>query len=664
MLKKSLIFALIAVVSAAFLVTGCSQGTDSGSTSIQIGGRLVDTEVKTEAELYDALHNPDFQIIAVIADTAALDLSTATVNKDVTEIPAGKTVVLYTSVTPPDQFEVKGTLVVEGNGILIANASHRVRVTDGNIEVINGTIQVASAVDIHGQDIQIQILGTGKAYFADGTLRITSPLATLDDVKTAFSWVPKGTLLLSPLTGTPTMVTQPVKPSEITQIPTTATRRLTIANALVTATPADTATNITVPAGMTFITNDPLTSLETLTVAGNLTLGATGATLNRVETLKVAAGGALTLSTTATALNNVTDFEVSGTITALTATYDQVTSLVVGSLFNAGTVNFNNLQTLKVNAGGAFVTTGTIGSDETDSEGIVLDIAAKGSAGAASIKKLRTSVVAGSLAIGGFTLFNTDSTLSAAAGGTINGITFPAETKPITGVGLNTVTSDDYTVPRNAILGLATGSILLFPAGKVLTFEPFATAEGDGVIKAVGSTTGGTIVIDGVEGYTTIDTGVEGDNFRTAVSALIADTGKLTDHIDLKPTFYSTGSAANYLGIGSVALTTTGATSITTLPDASAATPLLALTATTSWNPATPTFTYSIAGDAPTGVTTLPVSVSTVNLQVTDAAYNAPNARKVILTVTPAAGTKLKNNGLINAKDVPAFNIGVLTGRT
>ncbi|MDR2758629.1 MAG: hypothetical protein LBB78_04560, partial [Spirochaetaceae bacterium] len=92
-MKKGLIFGLIAVLSAAFLIIGCSQGTDSGSTSIQIGGRLVDIEVQSEADLLAALNNPDYQIIAV---TGTFSYASGTALSTVTEIPAGKTVVLYT----------------------------------------------------------------------------------------------------------------------------------------------------------------------------------------------------------------------------------------------------------------------------------------------------------------------------------------------------------------------------------------------------------------------------------------------------------------------------------------------------------------------------------------------------------------------------------------
>jgi hypothetical protein len=61
MLKKGLIFGLIAVLSAGLLFVACSQGTDGQSTSTVIGGRLVDIEVTSDADLAAALRNPEYQ---------------------------------------------------------------------------------------------------------------------------------------------------------------------------------------------------------------------------------------------------------------------------------------------------------------------------------------------------------------------------------------------------------------------------------------------------------------------------------------------------------------------------------------------------------------------------------------------------------------------------
>ncbi|MDR0624254.1 MAG: hypothetical protein LBG10_07465 [Treponema sp.] len=468
MIKRSLVFALIAVVSAAFLVVGCSQGTDSGSSSgTVIGGRLVDIEVNSEDGLVDALRNPEYQVIGVNSSGAlTLDL--------VTEIPAGKTVVLFSKVTPKatDGLEVKGTLVVEGAGILAASNSARVRVTDGTIEVVNGTIEVDSAVAIHGRDIEIQILGTGKAYFSGGTLKFTRPLATLEDVKTAFGWIgQKGTLLLdakasdgvTPVSG----VTQPVKPSDLAAINTTATRRITILNTLNNdpASP-DVVETLEIPAGLTFATADPMPNLTTLTVGGRL-------------------------SATKASLAKVTNLTVTGDLVAATATYNTLTELTVSGTFGVGTA-LSALETLTVNEGGAFTSTSSVGSAAADAAGITIAVAKEGAATINAINKLKPSTIAGSLTALSFT--PQDATASAASplniapGGTINGITLPSAAV-VSGLAADGATIEDFTIAANQTFEIPAGTALTIAAGKTFTYDGLVTIEATGSLVLAGTGT-------------------------------------------------------------------------------------------------------------------------------------------------------------------------------
>ncbi|MDR2210126.1 MAG: hypothetical protein LBO65_01465 [Spirochaetaceae bacterium] len=657
-MKKSLIFGLIAVLSAVFLVISCSQSTDGGSTSTVIGERLVDIEVATETLLIAALRNPDYQIIGF---KAAATATFATLQ----EIPAGKTVILFSEVIPTNGLEVNGTLVVEGGGILAADATHRVRVIAGNLEVINGRVEVQSVVDVHGENIEIQIFGTGKAYFNGGTLEIKSGIRDLSDIKTAFSWVPKGTVELSTAA-----VTQPVKPSELTQqVPTTALRRLTIGVALNNdAGDPDTAETITVPPGLTFTTADPLANLKTLTVAGNLT--ASAATFSRLEELTVSG----TLIAAAAKFNNITDLTVEGTVTATAATYDQVKTLVVDGEFDttaATNASFKNLESLTVNPGGEFTTTKAIGSNETTAAGITIVIKPEdkttvpvtpaGVATVGVINKLKTSVIEGYLYAAGFSTFDTNASLTAAAGGTINGVTFPAVTRPITAITATTgpeytVTIDDYTVPRDKELEIATDSTLIIPTGKVLTIEAFSDTSGDGVIKALGAASGGTIVIDGVTGYTTTSTGVAGASLRPAVLAFAADTALLTNNssINLFTTF---GGTDPQPGIGSIAITATSATTVKDGADGATGSAIVLSTGTAL--AAAGTHTKGGTDNTTTGDIPLTVDGSG-NLQLTDAGFTGSGAKYLILTFN---GVKLQNSELINPTEVPAFSIGVETKR-
>jgi hypothetical protein len=401
-MKKGLIFGLIAVLSAAFLVAGCSQSTDSGSgSSVTIGGRLVDIAVGNETALYSALASPDYQVIGV---TTAIALGTSTGASQVTEIPAGKTVVLYASFTPPTDapLVVNGTLIVEGAGILVGDhGTSEVEVDKGHIEVINGTISVDVPEAIHGVPVTQEIFGTGKVQFAGGNLTISTNLTTLEKVKTVFGWVPHGSVTLAG-------VDEAIKPSVLAEAirayPSSPVRRLTITAPVPFVAPGDTATELIIPAGLTFITADPFPSLTALEVKGNLTASAA-------------------------AFTGLTSLTVSGSLTAGNATYNKLTSLTVESPLSIGTP-LSALTSLDVKSGGAF--TGlTIGDADLTHDGITVTVAPKGSAAVTVINNLESAKIEGSLTANSFTYDTAGSPpspLEAAAGGSVNGVSFPAET--------------------------------------------------------------------------------------------------------------------------------------------------------------------------------------------------------------------------------------------
>jgi hypothetical protein len=622
-MKKSLIFVLIAVLSAGLLFVGCGQGTDGGTSYVNIGGRLVDVEVSTEALLLDALENPDYTVIGVTGNPFTYTSPTALTV--VTEIPAGKTVVLYTSITPAvvadGGLEVKGELIVEGAGTLAATVDNPVRVTDGLLEVNNGTLDLDSVVAIHGSNIEVQILGTSKAHFNGGTLDIANPVATLEDITTAFSWVPKGTLIIAG-------VTQPVKPSELALLPATATRRLTVTATLpVDPNSPDTAETITVPAGMTFTSADLLTNLKTLSVAGDLTLS--DATLSKIENLTV-----------------------TGELDATSATYARVKTLTVGSTLTI-TQPLNLLESLSVNAG-VFTAANATGSAE---EGLTIAVAAGAAATMGSITKLKTSTIQGALTAPGF-VPDTGAVLTAAAGAAINGITFPADAV-ITALGTAAVTIDNYTVPEEETLAIGT-STLTIPTGKILTLEADAVVSGStGTIVALGDTAGGSITIDGTAGYLTEAGGVTGTNFMDALAALKAAVVTLTNSIDLRATYFAGGNESQYLGIGSVTVTSNSAGVAVVNTGTGSGGSALDIGDTTFVG-AIGTITQSGTNTGLTG--TIAVSLDSGAIKVADDGWVVTTPKYVILTVP--AGLKLENNDLLSPVELPAFSIGLTTART
>jgi hypothetical protein len=520
-MKKGLIFGLIAVLSAAFLVIGCSQSTDSdGSTSIQIGGRLVDIEVTTEAALYAALASPDYQIIGVTGPTGIL-LATSVAPYDVTEIPAGKTVVLYTSLTPPglpDVLTINGTLIVEGSGVLNgAHGTNEVEVDKGHIEVINGTISVDVPEAVHGVPVTQEIFGTGKVQFAGGNLDISTHLTTLEKVKTVFGWVPQGTVTIDG-------VDEEIKPSvladAIRAFPSTATRRLIISDTVPFVAPGDTVTELVIPAGLSFTTADPFPSLTTLDVKGDL-------------------------DATVAAFTGVTDLTVSGSLTAGNATYNNLKELTVESPLVISTA-LPALEVLEVKAGGAFSGL-AIGGPTPANEGLAITVAPKGAAAVTTITNLKSATIQGALTAASFTYDTTGSApspLSVAADGSINGITFPSQTLIPKLDGVNGVVIDDYTVPGGLTLTIPAAKTLTVAAGETLTYngpvaiEPTgklvlttgATATkiaGIGIIKAGATTiTGDWETTGAADGTLTIlSTEVSSEAVGATITALTGATG-------------------------------------------------------------------------------------------------------------------------------------------
>jgi hypothetical protein len=336
-------------------------------------------------------------------------------------------------------------------------------------------------VSIYLRDIQNQAFGTGQVRFNGGTLNLDTTLASLDDIKTAFKWVPKGTVIID-------AVTEKIKPSDLAKIETTAVRRLTITDPVDFVTPGDLVEELTIPAGLTFETADPLPSLKSLTVLGDLTDD--DATLANVENLTVAGEGALS---------------------AAKATYVKVTELTVSSVFEV-TVGLNALTTLTVEAGGDFTGTSVGGA-----EGITLAVEKGGAATIPAITKLKPSVITGSLtSTGGFTRFDdtasADTPLTAADGAVINGIPFTAETK-VAALAEDTVTAKDFDVPASKALSIDADKTLIIEAGSTFTYDGqvslgvagklvLVTASGTSAAEIVGTgaiTAGQTVISGGWE---------------------------------------------------------------------------------------------------------------------------------------------------------------------
>jgi hypothetical protein len=180
---------------------------------------------------------------------------------------------------------------------------------------------------------------------------------------------------------------------------------------------------------------------------------------------------------------------VSGSLTAANAVYTNLTSLTVASPF-AITTPLTVLELLEVKDGGVFVNNGVIGTQlgGTGVEPIEVKIAPLGSATVTTITNLKTSTIEGALTAVSFiydTTGNAPTPLNVAAGGSINGITFPVAT-PIDELGtIDTVTIGDYTVPVDKNFTIPGDKTLTIAAGKILTYNgPVAIVEDGNLVLA------------------------------------------------------------------------------------------------------------------------------------------------------------------------------------
>jgi hypothetical protein len=321
-------------------------------------------------------------------------------------------------------------------------------------------------------------------------------------VAEALTWVEHGQVTIGSLIAA-------VKPSELTKIQPqpTAVRRLTITTTIPLTTTGETETELIVPAGLTFTTADPLLSVTKLEVNGNLT--ATEAFLARI-----------------------TDLTVSGSLTAVKATYSKVTKLTVNSAFNIGSVSLPALEDLIVNNGGAFITTGSIGTVASEN-GVGLEIAPKGSASVGAINSLRTSTIQGSLTASAFTLYAPSPLptpapqLMVAAGGSINGITFPGVVVVTVLSNVNSVTIDDFTLPEDQGFVIPATKSLVIGAGKTFTYDGQVTIGASGNL-VLATDTGSVAKIAGKGSITTGVAATGTTTIKGAWEAAGTGTGSLT----------------------------------------------------------------------------------------------------------------------------------------
>jgi hypothetical protein len=282
MIKKGLLFGLIAVLSAGLLFVGCDNGTTTESGGLQPatpGGLDIDRTVANEEDLKAVLGYPEVDEIAYVLDGS-------TTFEEGIIIPEGKIVYLLNSsgdiavLTPATAgLEVRGALVVSENTGLNAASNRRVFLgRNGAIQIQAGgelrTDKLNSVTDLPDQGTAEASVLSRVDYAGGSTLNIgAEPGLSTTVIGTLLNAIPLGRSaavsvkgpsrleLVAPLTA--------VKPSDVAAIENVSLERRV--SLIPNADELTTTTNLTIPAGAEVTITQNLPQITSLSVAGALT---------------------------------------------------------------------------------------------------------------------------------------------------------------------------------------------------------------------------------------------------------------------------------------------------------------------------------------------------------------------------------------------------------
>jgi hypothetical protein len=350
-MKRSLIFGLIAVLSAGLLFVGCSQATDPNEpSSTTPDGLVIDQTVTNTADLKAALDKPDVRVILFDIGGSARILTPDTY------IPKEKTVYLVNSgsvgvdaqgkpnntVSPTaagsdagigNGLIVSGRLVV-GKGVVLSAAENApIRAWIGRIEVQDdGALSVEKRISINNRtdnDVAsfASVLGNSSivSIEAGGALEIRAEQLTTDEINTLLGYLAPGkeNALMAGYTGESTLklgtdpsFTFQYKPSAFTEFSVPANRVLDVTTGII-----ETEAALTVPAQITIRPGlgDTFQNVTALTVqkGGSVIGNVVGKTAGIV--LTVAEGGTLETSGTIAAI--APDSSIAGRFTGYIGSY-------------------------------------------------------------------------------------------------------------------------------------------------------------------------------------------------------------------------------------------------------------------------------------------------------------------------------------------------------
>jgi hypothetical protein len=214
------------------------------------------------------------------------------------------------------------------------------------------------------------------------------------------------------------------------------------------------------------------------------------------------------------------------------------------------------------------------------------------------------------------------------------------------------IATETVTVPTGVTLALGTGNGITFSGAGILDIAVGAviTGSSSGTITTSNS---GTITYGTLTGFTASG-GVDGDNIGAALAALATDVATLTDSssIDLENTF-----GADVDGIGSIALTGTGATQIKAGADGSSGNGITLESGTDISGTATGTGISGTDNGLTPGNFTL--SVGSTQLKIADGDNASAGAKKAVIAFNAVTLT----NANVTTAVLTEFHVGVDTLR-
>ncbi|MDR0688645.1 MAG: hypothetical protein LBG08_00050 [Spirochaetaceae bacterium] len=305
MIKKGLVFGLIAVLSAVLLFTGCNTGTGSTESPVTVApdGMVVDRTVNSEPALVSALDDPNVDVVAFVFGSTDLTASGGII------IPAGKTVYLLNpntevrTLTPAAAgLEVRGNLIVSESTRLAAGSNAKVYLgNSGSIQIQAGgklrTDKRTSVSNLTDAGVGVASVLGNVRYAGGSDLTITAePDLTVTQIGEILGYITAGPArsanisLTAPSSLTLEAALTQVKPSDIAGVPGISAAR-TLA---VTPVAVETESSITIPPGAVVTITQELPTVKTLVVEGSVSAPSVG---NGTDAVTVSKGAALTVET-------------------------------------------------------------------------------------------------------------------------------------------------------------------------------------------------------------------------------------------------------------------------------------------------------------------------------------------------------------------------------